>query len=116
VICCCSAGQAEAARAEQKVDNLQRLCRTLQAENKLLEDTNKRSREDFAAAAEVRFSQQHRWGKAVISLHITYLSMVLLAEIKLMYVLLQMHTQPAARMRGSHQPTCKWLTIAWFVA
>jgi hypothetical protein len=35
------------------VDNLQRLCRALQAENKLLEETSKKSREDLLATAEV---------------------------------------------------------------
>ncbi|KAF6261061.1 hypothetical protein COO60DRAFT_1637104 [Scenedesmus sp. NREL 46B-D3] len=44
--------QAEAARAEQKVDNLQRLCRALQAEKRLLEDTSKKSRDDFLSTAE----------------------------------------------------------------
>ncbi|WIA33523.1 hypothetical protein OEZ86_006648 [Tetradesmus obliquus] len=45
-------GQAKAAQAEQKVDHLQRLCRALQAENKLLEETSKRSREDFQVTAD----------------------------------------------------------------
>lgn len=36
------------------MDHLQRLCRALQAENKLLEETSKRSREDFQVTADVR--------------------------------------------------------------
>jgi hypothetical protein len=51
--CLYFAGQAEGARAEQKVGNLQRLCRALQAENKVLEETSKKSRGDFLATAEV---------------------------------------------------------------
>jgi hypothetical protein len=35
------------------VDNLQKLCRALQAENKLLEETTKRNREDFFVTADV---------------------------------------------------------------
>eukprot|EP00882_Tetradesmus_deserticola_P019260 GHRQ01020720.1.p1 GENE.GHRQ01020720.1~~GHRQ01020720.1.p1 ORF type:complete len:406 (+),score=233.67 GHRQ01020720.1:99-1316(+) len=67
-----TASQAEAVRAEQKVDNLQRLCRALQAEKRLLDDASKRSREDFMVTAEdihAKVAAQGEESKKVLELN-----------------------------------------------